>query len=116
MNTNGLRVFLVAACLAISWPVFASEPPRFTNKDLMDFTKDQRDAYYTGAVISAAHAIALYDQEKGQCFSNWFFENPQKRVTEIEEAVQKHPDHTPSSMILALPQLECGRLTDKEIE
>lgn len=116
MKNKGLVVLLCLIVLSFSDSnhAHAGGPKNFTNADLMGFSIDQRHAYYTGSIISISHTLSLYDKEKGKCFSNWFFENPQQRINEIEAAVQEYTDEPPSSIILSLPQLKCGRLKEKQ--
>ena len=112
MKNKGLIVFLCLIALSFSMHknAHAGGPKDFTNADLMSFTVDQRHAYYTGSMITMSHAISMYDKEKGQCFSDWFFEDVNKRIIEIEEDIKKHPDHVPSMTMLVLPQIKCGKI------
>ena len=119
MNIRKLERFCLACsmCLLVCFSSLAAQAAdNFTNKDLLEFPKSERDAYITGAIITAAHAIYLYDKEKGQCFTDWFFENPNERVSEIDKAIKDNPDLTPSSIILSLPQMKCGRLKPKKVK
>ncbi len=89
----------------------------FTNEDLLEFPKSERDAYLTGAILSTAHTLSLFhSKEMGQCFSDWFLEQPNNRIEEIEKEMQKYPKHPPSTILLGLPQLKCGRLKPKKVE
>ncbi len=112
MKNKGLNTVLglFALCVLAASNAHAAGPKDFTNTDLMSFTVDQRHAYYTGSMISMSHAISMYDKEKGQCFSDWFFEDVNKRIMEIEEDIKKHPDHVPSMTMLVLPQIKCGKI------
>ncbi len=118
MKIRGLGRIVLACSICFLVCVFspvAQATDNFSNKDLLEFPKSERDAYITGAIITAAHAIYLYDKEKGQCFTDWFFENPDARVSEIDKVIKEHPEATPSSIILALPQLKCGKLKQKRV-
>lgn len=112
MKIKGLIVFfsLIALSFSANNHAYANGPKDFTNSDLMSFSIDQRHAYYTGSMISISHVISLYDKEKGQCFSDWFFEATNKRIMEIEEEVNGNPSLTPSTIMITLPQLKCGKL------
>ncbi len=55
------------------------------NKDLLEFPKSERDAYLTGAILSTAHTLSIFhSKDMGQCFSDWFLENPDVRISEME--------------------------------
>ncbi|MCK5555206.1 MAG: hypothetical protein KAI76_03125, partial [Alphaproteobacteria bacterium] len=85
----------------------------FKNSDLLNFPKSERDAFYTGAAMSISHVVALYDEKQGQCFMNWYLENPNKRIAEIEKSARDFPDHAPTSIIIGLAQLKCGKINEK---
>ncbi|MCK5556228.1 MAG: hypothetical protein KAI76_08320, partial [Alphaproteobacteria bacterium] len=102
MNIKGLQASFLLLLLGVMC-IFSNTPAmseNFKNSDLLDFPKSERDAFYTGAAISIGHTISIYDKETGQCYTDWFFENPNKRIMEIEKAVQENPDHTPSTIML----------------
>ena len=105
-------------CLLVCFSsLVAQAADNFTNKDLLEFPKSERDAYITGAMLSTAHTLSMFHSEKmGQCFSDWFLKQPNKRIKEIEEYMRKNPKHAPSTILLGLPQLECGRLKPKKVK
>lgn len=112
MKHKGLMLFLCLMALSISAHknTHAAGPKDFTNADLMSFTVDQRHAYYTGSMITMSHAISMYDKEKGQCFSDWFFSAPNKRIEEIEGDVKKYPKKLPSVIMMSRAALQCGKV------
>lgn len=108
--------FFVCLVVCLSSPA-AQAADNFTNKDLLEFPKSERDAFITGAMLSTAHTLYVFhSKEMGQCFSDWFLKQPNKRIAEIEEYMRENPNHTPSTVLLALPQLECGRLKPKKVK
>lgn len=113
------RLFLAySICLLVCLSSFAAQAAdNFTNKDLLEFPKSERDAYITGAMLSIAHTLYLFhSKEMGQCFSDWFLEQPNKRIAEIEKAMQENPKQSPSTIFLGLPQLKCGRLKSMKVK
>ena len=118
MKTKGLWSFFLAftICLLVCFSsLVAQAENNFTNKDLLEYPKSERDAFITGAMLSTAHTLYVFhSKEMGQCFSDWFLNQPNKRIAEIEEYMRENPNHTPSTVLLALPQLKCGRLKPKK--
>lgn len=122
MKISGLERFCLACsiCLLVCFSSLAAQSEdkdHFTNKDLLEFPKSERDAYITGAMLSTAHTLSLvHSKEMGQCYSDWFLKQPNKRIEEIEKEMRKYPKHPPSTILLGLPQLECGRLKPKKVK
>lgn len=120
MKTKAFETFIFAffVCLMVCFSSPAAQAAGgFTNKDLLEFPKSERDAFITGAMLSTAHTLYIFHSKKmGQCFSDWFLRQPNNRIAEIEEDMRKNPNHTPSTVLLALPQLECGRLRPKKVK
>ena len=120
MKIKGLEGLVLACfvCLSVCLlPFVVQAADNFLNKDLLEFPKSERDAYLTGAILSVAHTLYLFhSKEMGQCFSDWFLEQPNNRIAEMEEYMRKNPNHAPSSILLGLPQLKCGRLKPKKIK
>ena len=120
MKIKGFEKFFLACfiCLMVCFSHPAAQAAgNFTNKDLLEFPKSERDAFITGAMLSTAHTLSLFhSKEMGQCFSDWFLRQPNTRIAEIEEYMKENPNHTPSTVLLALPQLKCGRLKPKKVK
>ncbi|MCB1840403.1 MAG: hypothetical protein KDI61_09095 [Alphaproteobacteria bacterium] len=104
-------VSLSTGFMMVSITAAQAASDHFTNRDLLDFPKSERDAYLTGSILSIGHTLSLFHSKKmGQCFTDWFLEQPNTRLEEIEQAMKENPDHGPSTVLLGLPQLKCGRL------
>lgn len=120
MNIRELQRFLLACSISLLVCISSSTAlaaDNFLNKDLLEFPKSERHAYITGAILSTAHTLSVFhSKEMGQCFSDWFYEQPNKRIAEIEEYMRKNPKHAPSTILLGLPQLKCGRLKPKKAQ
>ena len=120
MNIRVLQRSLLACSVCLLVCISSStaqSADSFLNKDLLKFPKSERHAYITGAILSTAHTLsAVHSKEMGQCFSDWFYEQPNNRIAEIEEYMRKNPNHAPSTILLGLPQLKCGRLKPKKVK
>lgn len=83
----------------------------FTNRDFLEFSEGQKDVFFSGAYLSIGHLISsMHDKKKGQCFADWYFDKPKERMKEIESVMRKNPDLSPTTILIGLPQLECGKL------
>ena len=82
----------------------------FKNSEFLEFSQSQRDWFYSGAYMSIGHVISLKNKKQGQCVTDWYFKQPKQRITELENAMRKYPDHSPTSILIGLAQLECGKI------
>ena len=85
-----------------------SGPP--TNAEFLELSEGQQHWWYAGAVTSIGHVVFLHDKEKAQCVWDWFFDDPDSKKLLLERSFEKYPDHTPTSVILALLKRDCGEL------
>lgn len=97
---------IISACLA-GVPANAES---YTNSQLLGFSESQRDWFYTGAFMSIGHMASIKDQAKGECVWSWYFNNRDLRVPQIETAMNKYPDHSPTAILIGMVQKECGAL------
>ena len=59
---------------------------------------------YGGLVVKTGSASCLLFSK------DWFFEDVNKRIIEIEEDIKKHPDQVPSVIMISLAELKCGKI------
>ncbi|MCG8317113.1 MAG: hypothetical protein MI976_28165 [Pseudomonadales bacterium] len=89
-----------------------SEPEAASLKgsDFMKLDEDARIWWYAGAFTAFGHAMEVESgsKEKSQCIWNWYFERPQKRREQLEESFEKYPEHSPTTVIMALVGRDCG--------
>ncbi len=77
------------------------------NSDFMKLTNGQRHWWYAGAYTLAGHVVLLEDEAKSQCVWDWFYKEPEKRKNQLEKTFVAYPDHTPTSIVIALLRKDC---------
>jgi len=105
----------LAICTAIFLAAFPqipayAAPPK--SSEFLTYSEGQRAWWLAGAVEATSHAIYQIDPKKGDCIADWYFkgDGEKQRQKEIEDTMQKYPDHAPSSVLLALVQKSCGKI------
>lgn len=81
---------------------------KLKNSDFLKSTEAQRHWWYSGAYTALGHIAFLEDEEKGKCVWNWLFGDYEKKEALLMESFQKYPDHTPTSIVIALLRRDCG--------
>ena len=115
MNIKGLRATFLLLLLGVIFFSLtgintSAIAKNFKSSEFLEFPQDQRDAFYSGAYMSIGHVISLKNKKQGQCVTDWYFKQPKQRITELENAMRKYPDHSPTSILIGLAQLECGKI------
>lgn len=98
-------VFLSVAGLCLGTYVHAN---KLKNSEFLEFSESQRHWWYSGAYTALGHVVFLEDQDKGICVWNWLFADYDKKEGLLMESFKKYPDHTPTSIIIALLRRDCG--------
>lgn len=73
-------------------------------------SEQQRHWWFAGAIESIGHMAALHDPAKAECVWKWYADNPEGRKAQLKTSYEKYPSYTPTSVLLALLQRECGKL------
>jgi len=85
------------------------------NSEFLEFTEGQQHWWYSGAYTALGHVAFLEDEEKGICVWNWLASDYKKREALLIKTFKKYPDHTPTSIVIALLRRSCGVfLTEKK--
>ena len=88
--------------------VASAQAQKLKNSEFLTFSEGQRHWWYSGAFGALGHAIFLEDEEKGKCVWNWLFADYERREALLMKSFKQYPDHTPSSIIMALLRRDCG--------
>lgn len=83
------------------------------NKDFLNITESQRHWWYSGAFTALGHLAFLENEAKGQCVWNWLFAEPEKKEALLIESFKKYPDHSPTSIIIALLYRDCQVFSER---
>lgn len=85
-----------------------SQAEAIKNSEFLNFSEGQQHWWYSGAYTALGHIAFLESEEKGQCVWKWFFTNPKSREALLTKSFKKYPDHTPTSIVIALLRRDCG--------
>jgi len=80
------------------------------NSEFMELSEGQRHWWYAGAIESIGHMVFLHDEEKAQCIWRWLPSDPEGKKALLIKSFKKYPDHSPTSILIALLKRECGSL------
>lgn len=80
------------------------------NSDFLKLTEAQQHWWYAGAFESIGHMVFLHDEQKAQCVWNWLPTEPEKKKELLQKSFEQYPDHSPTSILIALLQRNCGAL------
>ena len=61
-------------------------------------------------MLMTGHVVHLRDREQASCVWDWYFDDPDAAQAVIYRNMEAHPDSTPSGVLIALLQRECGPL------
>ena len=81
-----------------------------SNRDFMQGTPASRSVWLDAAVLMTGHVIFLRDEQQGRCIWDWYYNNPDAAQDLIYRSMEAHPDSTPTGVLIALMQRECGTL------
>jgi len=80
----------------------------FWNKDFLMLTKEQKKFWITGAIEALTYVAAAKKEKQGQCVYDWYYTDTSKKNGLILGSIEKYPNSTPSAVLLALTERECG--------
>lgn len=80
----------------------------FKNRDFLLLEDEQVKYWLTGAIEALYHVAAAKSEEKGQCVFDWYYTDTPQKNGIILGSIEKYPNSTPSAVLLALTELECG--------
>jgi hypothetical protein len=104
-----LLVFLIMVCVGSG-----VQAASLKNSEFLKYTEGQRHWCFLGAFTSLGHVAFLEDQEKGKCVWNWLYDKDEDRKAFLLESFRKFPDHTPTSILIAVLRKDCGVFLKKE--
>ena len=102
LATLVLSVFMTGS--AFAWT------EKFKSEDLLEFPKGQKDTFYAAVFMSIGHLLSHQgNKSTSECVLNWYKEDTDKRIAEIEEMMAQYKKHAPTSIMIGLAQRECGK-------
>lgn len=87
-----------------------AEEDRFTNRDLMRVSEQDRRLWLNAFMAGAANAIALRDVEIGRCLARWYDNEDLDQLRLIEASFDQYPDNLPAEIMFALARRACPDL------
>ena len=88
----------------------AAQAEGLTSEEFLALSDGQRHWWYAGAIYSIGHLVYLHDKTTAQCVWRWMPDDPEEKNDLLNEHFKRHPDHAPTSVLLALLQRDCGAL------
>lgn len=80
------------------------------NSDFLKFSEGEQHWWYAGAFESIGHMVFLHDKQKADCVWRWLPTEPDKKKALLQQSFEQYPDHSPTSILIALLQKSCGKL------
>ncbi len=77
------------------------------NSEFLEFSEGQRHWWYSGAFMALGHVAFNKNEEKGQCVWKWLAAKYDERDALLMKSFKKFPDHTPTSIVIALLRQDC---------
>jgi hypothetical protein len=103
--------FLIATMSLYS--AFA-QADKVTNSQFIQLSEGQRHWWYVGTYTTLGHIVFLDDKEKGKCVWNWLFSDYEQKEKLLIKSFKQYPDHSPSSIVIALLRRDCGVFPEKK--
>ena len=85
-----------------------SQAENLKNSEFLELSEGQRHWWYSGAFMALGHVAFNKNEEKGQCVWKWFFADPKKKEALLLKSFKKFPNHTPTSIVIALLRRDCN--------
>ncbi|MBX3631263.1 MAG: hypothetical protein KF908_15435 [Nitrosomonas sp.] len=102
-----VRLFLAALVFLLS---ASTQADSLRNSDFLKFSEGEQHWWYAGAFESIGHMVFLHDKQKAQCVWRWLPTEPEKKKALLRQSFEQYPDHSPTSILIALLQKSCGKL------
>ena len=80
----------------------------FTNKDFLKLTDDQKSHYIFAMTDTLGFVAAYKNKEIGRCVWEWYSKSVAKANGEIITYIEEYPEKSPSMIVIALTEKECG--------
>jgi len=103
-----MRRILIFFGLAMAFSASVAQAAAIKNSEFMKLSAGQRHWFYYGAYSSIGHMVSFKDEKKAQCVWLWMTKELEKKKKLLETNFKKFPNHTPTSIILALVKRDCG--------
>lgn len=101
--------FAVLALMVISSAYAEASPSKF----FTDLSAQERYSWLDGALLTAAHALAMQDKALGDCASKFYVSDKDGKQRLITATIAKYPNESPTTIILTLLGQACGPLAPK---
>jgi len=79
------------------------------NKQFLAFDKVQQNAWIGGIVETLWQVAAQKDKVISGCIADWYYTDTPKKNGVILAAMKQYPEHTPTNIVVALTEHECGK-------
>ena len=93
--------------LAVFYPQ-TSEAKGFNNRDFLAMPDVQKKFWLSGAIDILGHVAAIKSKSQGKCVYDWYFKDTANKNGLILASMKKYPDHSPTTVLMALAKRACG--------
>jgi hypothetical protein len=101
-------LFIAAVALLFST---STQAGNLTSSDFLKYSEVQQHWWYFGALQSISHmTYLLHGEEKAECVWNWLPTETDEKKELLRKSCEQFPDHSATSILIALLQRSCGQL------
>lgn len=85
----------------------------FNNRDFLAMSDVQKKFWLSGAIDTLGHVAAIKSKSHGKCVYDWYFKDTANKNGLILASMEKYPDHSPTTVLMALAKRACGTFVGK---
>lgn len=78
--------------------------------EFLKLSESQQHWWYFGALQAITHMAYLHDEQKALCVWNWLPADTENKKALLQKSFAQYPDESPTSILIALLQRDCGDL------
>ena len=93
-------------------PLAAEPTTHPVMKEFFSYSRKSQDSFITTSVIMLGVIAAQTEPKIATCLNKWYRGSraaKNKRNSEIIDAMKKHPQYIPTTIVLAVVERECGK-------
>ena len=108
-----VRAAILVGLLSVSCPQKVWADQLLTNADFLNWSEDTQRWWIGAAALMAGHVAFLENPERGGCVWRWYFDDADAKKALVIRSMEKHPDSTPTGVLIALMERACGKFPRK---
>ena len=80
----------------------------FKNSNFLNLTNDQKKHWLYSAIDTLGFVAGHKNKKQGACVWHWYHQDISDKNGLILEYMKKYPESSPSAILIALTEKECG--------